>query len=209
VFDLTALALNVPIFLLVACRAGGIMLAAPVLSSESLPAMIRLAFTVGAAGLQLELDAQGPPVIFGEEGRVRKGDDPSAASHYVTFPRMATTGTLKGAGAETLHGLSWMDHEFSSSQLAPDQVGWDWAGLQLRDGRSLMVYRLRRADGSQDPWSTVSEVDASGRLALAQALVITLVVVEVVVISTAAGIVQNLYRLNGSLDIRKSRNLKG
>jgi len=50
---------------------------------------------------------------------------------------------------------------------------------------------------------------ASGRLALAQALVITLVVVEVVVISTAAGIVQNLYRLNGSLDIRKSRNLKG
>jgi multisubunit Na+/H+ antiporter MnhC subunit len=50
---------------------------------------------------------------------------------------------------------------------------------------------------------------ASGRLALAQALVITLIVVEVVVISVAAGIVQNLYRLNDSLDIRKSRNLKG
>jgi multisubunit Na+/H+ antiporter MnhC subunit len=50
---------------------------------------------------------------------------------------------------------------------------------------------------------------ASGRLALAQALVVTLIVVEVVVISVAAGIVQNLYRLNDSLDIRKSRNLKG
>ena len=50
---------------------------------------------------------------------------------------------------------------------------------------------------------------ASGRLALAQALVITLIVVEVVVISTAAGIVTNLFRLNDSLDIRKSRNLKG
>jgi predicted secreted hydrolase len=58
-----------------------------------------------------------------------------------------------------------MDHEFSSSQLSPGQVGWDWAGIQLRDGRSLMVYRLRGADGTQDPWSLVSEVDARGRLA--------------------------------------------
>jgi multisubunit Na+/H+ antiporter MnhC subunit len=50
---------------------------------------------------------------------------------------------------------------------------------------------------------------ASGRLELAQALVITLVVVEVVVISVAAGIVQRVYGLNESLDIRKTRNLKG
>jgi multisubunit Na+/H+ antiporter MnhC subunit len=50
---------------------------------------------------------------------------------------------------------------------------------------------------------------ASGRLALAQALVVTLIVVEVVVISVAAGIVQGVYRLNGSLDVRKSRNMKG
>jgi multisubunit Na+/H+ antiporter MnhC subunit len=50
---------------------------------------------------------------------------------------------------------------------------------------------------------------ASGRMALAQALVITLIVVEVVVISVAAGIVLNIYRRNESLDIRKSRHLKG
>jgi multisubunit Na+/H+ antiporter MnhC subunit len=50
---------------------------------------------------------------------------------------------------------------------------------------------------------------ASGRLALAQALVITLIVVEVVVISVAAGIVQRIYGINESLDIRKIRNLKG
>jgi multisubunit Na+/H+ antiporter MnhC subunit len=50
---------------------------------------------------------------------------------------------------------------------------------------------------------------ASGRLALAQALVITLIVVEVVVISVAAGIVQRVFGLNESLDIRKARNLKG
>jgi multisubunit Na+/H+ antiporter MnhC subunit len=50
---------------------------------------------------------------------------------------------------------------------------------------------------------------ASGRLALAQALVVTLIVVEVVVISVAAGIVQGIFRLNESLDIRKSRDMKG
>jgi multisubunit Na+/H+ antiporter MnhC subunit len=50
---------------------------------------------------------------------------------------------------------------------------------------------------------------ATGRLDLAQSLVITLIVVEVVVISVAAGIVQKVFGLNGSLDIRKTRNLKG
>jgi len=125
---------------------------------------IRLAFSVGDADLELDLEAPGPPVVFGENGIVRKGDDPAAASHYVTFPRLATRGRLKGPVAETLHGVSWMDHEFSSSQLSRGQVGWDWAGVQLRDGRSLMMYRLRRADGSQDPWSLVSEVDAAGRI---------------------------------------------
>ena len=35
-----------------------------------------------------------------------------------------------------------------SNSLAPDQVGWDWMGLMLKDGRSLTLFRLRRADGS-------------------------------------------------------------
>ncbi len=126
---------------------------------------VHLAFTVGGTDLDLDLTAPGPPVVFGEDGRVRKGDAPDAASHYITFPRMETRGTFGGTRSGTLHGTSWMDHEFSSSQLAPNLVGWDWAGIQLKDGRSLMVYRLRRADGSQDPWSLVSEVDAQGRLA--------------------------------------------
>jgi NADH:ubiquinone oxidoreductase subunit K len=50
---------------------------------------------------------------------------------------------------------------------------------------------------------------AQGRMALAQALAITLIDVEVVVVSVAAGIILSLFRLNDSLDIRKSRNLKG
>ncbi len=50
---------------------------------------------------------------------------------------------------------------------------------------------------------------AANRMALAQSLAITLIVVEVVVVSVAAGIVLSVFRLDESLDIRKSRNLKG
>ena len=45
--------------------------------------------------------------------------------------------------------------------------------------------------------------------ALAQSLVITLIVIEVVVVVVAAGLVIGLYRHNGSLDVRPLRNLKG
>jgi len=125
---------------------------------------IHLAFTVGAADLELDL-APGPLVVFGQDGVTRKGADPAAASHYLSFPRLASRGRLRGPGRdEALSGQSWMDHEFSSSQLAPGHVGWDWAGIQLRDGRSLMVYRLRGPGGAQDPWSTLTEVAADGRI---------------------------------------------
>lgn len=121
----------------------------------------RLRFTVEGRSLDLLLRPQTPPVIFGEQGVSRKGEDPTAASHYVTFPRMAAEGRLDG---ETVRGEVWMDHEWSSNQLSAGQVGWDWAGLRLKDGRSLMAYRLRRADGSADPWSTLTEVGADGRI---------------------------------------------
>jgi multisubunit Na+/H+ antiporter MnhC subunit len=45
--------------------------------------------------------------------------------------------------------------------------------------------------------------------ALAQSLVITLIVIEVVVITVSVGIVLGIQRFNDSLDTRKIRNLKG
>jgi len=49
----------------------------------------------------------------------------------------------------------------------------------------------------------------SGSLALAQALVITMIVVEVVMITIAVGIVLGIHIHNDSLDVRKVRRLKG
>jgi predicted secreted hydrolase len=59
-------------------------------------------------------------------------------------------------------GLAWMDREWSTSSLGADLVGWDWFALQLDDGRELMLYRLRRADGRADRFSGGSLVAADG-----------------------------------------------
>jgi predicted secreted hydrolase len=111
----------------------------------------------------LSLVPSKPLVVFGKDGVSRKGDDPSAASHYLTFPRLKVEGRLEYEGREQqVRGQAWMDHEFSSSQLTADQVGWDWASVQLNDGREVMAYRMRRRDGTTDRHSTLAWVDRDG-----------------------------------------------
>lgn len=114
--------------------------------------------------LQLQLRPSKPLVFFGKDGVSRKGSSPQASSHYLTFPRLECAGTLTlGDGKHAVTGQAWMDHEISSSQLDEGQVGWDWASLQLHDGREIMVYRIRRTDGSSDPaGTTLAWIDKSG-----------------------------------------------
>ncbi|MDD4894090.1 MAG: NADH-quinone oxidoreductase subunit K [Candidatus Omnitrophica bacterium] len=50
---------------------------------------------------------------------------------------------------------------------------------------------------------------AGGHLALTQALVITLIVIEVVVMTVSMGIVLGIHRHNNSLDVRGLKNIKG
>ncbi len=80
---------------------------------------------------------------------------------------MPTAGSVRLGGERfAVTGDSWMDREWSTSSLAADQVGWDWFALQLADGSDLMLYRLRRRDGSVDPASsgTVIGPDGTSRL---------------------------------------------
>lgn len=117
------------------------------------------------ASWRLTLTPVKPLVVFGTNGVSRKAAEPSAASHYLTFSRLQVSGTLsRGGQAHPVSGTAWMDHEFSSSQLGAGQVGWDWAGVQLQDGREIMAYRMRRADGTVDPFSTLAWVDRQGRV---------------------------------------------
>ena len=114
--------------------------------------------------LALTLQPIKPLVIHGREGISRKGAGPGEASHYYSFTRLATTGTLTiGRESFAVTGTSWMDHEFGSADLNAELVGWDWFSIQLTDRSELMLYRLRRADGSSDPVSSGTLVLSDGR----------------------------------------------
>lgn len=115
------------------------------------------------AAFDFVLTPRKPLVIFGSKGVSRKGAAASAASYYLTFPRLGLAGRIT-LGKEDIEvtGEAWMDHEISSSQLDPGQVGWDWACLQLRNGQEAMCYRMRRRDGTVDPFSTLAWINPEG-----------------------------------------------
>jgi predicted secreted hydrolase len=41
-------------------------------------------------------------------------------------------------------------------------VGWDWFSIQLEDGSELMVFQIRREDGSIDPFSSGTWIAPDG-----------------------------------------------
>ena len=117
----------------------------------------------GALALALSLQPTKPLVIHGQDGISRKGTETGQASHYYSFTRLATTGKLTLDHEQfDVTGTSWMDHEFASADLGPDLVGWDWFSVQLTDNTELMLYRLRRNDGTTDPASSGTVVSSAG-----------------------------------------------
>jgi predicted secreted hydrolase len=75
---------------------------------------------------------------------------------------MATRGQIILQGRTVkVQGLSWMDHEFGSNQLQPDQIGWDWFSLNLGDQAELMLYQIRERNGQIGPYSSGTMVSKS------------------------------------------------
>ena len=117
----------------------------------------------GHLAIQLTVAPEKPLVIHGAGGISRKGAEKGQASHYYSYTRLGTSGTLTiGDESFDVIGTSWMDHEFGSADLGEDLVGWDWFSLQCTDQTELMLYRLRRTDGSADPVSSGTFIDREG-----------------------------------------------
>jgi predicted secreted hydrolase len=83
-------------------------------------------------------------VLQGEGGFSRKGRRPAEASYYYSRPQLNVVGKLNGKDVE---GTAWLDHEWSSAYLAPEASGWDWCGINLFDGGSLMAFQMRSQKG--------------------------------------------------------------
>jgi len=114
--------------------------------------------------LSLSLKTDKTPVVHGRNGISQKAAGVGHASHYISFTRLLTSGSIELNGTTyQVEGNSWMDHEFFTESMSPDESGWDWLGLQLDNNTELMLYRLRHKDGSVDPYSSATYTDAHGQ----------------------------------------------
>ena len=130
---------------------------------EVRPAQVLTAMNRNAA-LRLVLKPGKPVVVHGRAGVSRKvAGNPAAVSHYLSFTRMAASGTVVVEGEEfEVTGRAWMDHEFFSDYLTEHKVGWDWMSVQLDDGADLMLFGIRDAEGGYGPDTFGTFVDAEG-----------------------------------------------
>lgn len=107
---------------------------------------------MGEVAVDFTLEQAKPPAFQGDNGLSPKSEETGNASYYYSLSRLLTDGTLTINGETfSVSGTSWMDHEFSTSALGPDALGWDWFGLHFDDGRDLMVGRIRLTDGGKEP----------------------------------------------------------
>lgn len=127
-------------------------------------APLRLEAADGDFAVDLQLGPKKPVVLQGDRGLSQKAPDSGNASYYYSLTRLDVSGVIRFDGEEVPieRGTGWFDREWSTSALGDGQVGWDWFALHLEDGRDLMWYRLRHADGSSDPLSAGTLVGIDG-----------------------------------------------
>ena len=115
----------------------------------------------GKDAIDLVVTSRKAPAVHGENGISVKAEGAGYATHYYSMSRLEVRGRVNGAPC---HGLAWMDHEFGSSQLRESQQGWDWFSIQLDNDAELMLYQIRRTDGTPDTTSSGSLISSEGNV---------------------------------------------
>jgi predicted secreted hydrolase len=107
----------------------------------------------GDFALNLTLQQIKPPALQGDDGLSAKSEEIGNASYYYSLTRLPAQGSVRvGDDTFTVTGYAWKDHEFSTSALGSNALGWDWFGLHLDDNREIMVGQIRLTDGGRDPY---------------------------------------------------------
>lgn len=131
--------------------------------TELKPGEVRLQARTSNAALDLVVSQTLPPILQGDHGLSVKGYEPGNASYYYSLVQQPTTGTLTlNEKSYTVNGITWKDHEYSTSALTPGTVGWDWFSMQFDNGTALMLYLLRREDGTLESTSAGTFIAADG-----------------------------------------------
>lgn len=95
--------------------------------------------TVSDNGMKakLEFNSVKPVSLIGGNGKPDK-------LYYYSFPRNEVKGYIKKCGlTECVTGEGWFDHQWGYTEDLITKTGWNWFGLQLDDGRELLVNEFR------------------------------------------------------------------
>ena len=131
--------------------------------SEQSPSVYLLQASQADVAIDLALTDEMGIVLHGENGYSRKGESVNNASYYYSQPRLQAEGFLQVDDVQySVNGLVWKDHEFSTSVLDENQIGWDWFSLQFEEGPALMLFQLRERDGGTSASSSGTFIDADG-----------------------------------------------
>lgn len=131
--------------------------------AESAPSVYRLRAGQEEIAIDLTLVDEMGVVLHGANGYSRKGEQPANASYYYSQPRLRAEGIVLVDGANySVNGLAWKDHEFSTSVLDKNQIGWDWFALQISDGSAVMLFQLRERDGGISEYSSGTYIFPDG-----------------------------------------------
>lgn len=126
-----------------------------------------------AFSYRLRLLSSLPPVLHGEQGFSQKSGQ-GQASYYYSQPFFQAEGTIQLQGRlYRVKGPAWLDREWTSQYLAPDQRGWDWFSLHLDSGEKLMLFQLRHADGAHYRAGTWISASGQPRALASQDIVMT------------------------------------
>jgi predicted secreted hydrolase len=114
-------------------------------------------------GMTFEASTQQPVILRGQEGLSQKGPHADQASFYYSRAPLRVNASVQlGKQSQLLEGKAWLDHEWSSQLLMPGAVGWDWLGINLLDGGTLMAFQIRNAK-SEPLHAHVDARDRQGR----------------------------------------------
>lgn len=123
-----------------------------VMAENPAATITRLTAQTDTVAVDFTLEQVKPPALQGDYGLSLKSDAPGNASYYYSLSRLLTEGTITmDDEVFTVRGTTWMDHEFSTSALGDEAVGWDWFGLHLDDNREVMLGRIRLVGGGFEP----------------------------------------------------------
>jgi predicted secreted hydrolase len=102
--------------------------------------------------IDLNVEQVKPPALQGDGGLSSKSSEAGNASYYYSLSRLLTTGTITLNGEVfSVEGVTWKDHEFSTSALGQGAQGWDWFGLIFDNNTEMMIGQIRLTDGGTEP----------------------------------------------------------